>query len=202
MKQRKLLELLSLKMTNLVSKNNNAIIVNLFGGPGCGKSTAAAYIFSKLKMSGVNCELVTEFAKDITWEKNNRALACQPYVFGKQCYRIDRCVDQVDVIITDSPLVLTTLYNHDEDIEPEFTQMVLKKFNEFDNFNFLLSRKKPYMKIGRSQTEEEAKELDAKITSVLNNFNIKYEIIDGSIEGCEEIIYRVKKKLEVERRCV
>ena len=42
------------------------MIINLFGGPGTGKSTGAAYIFAKLKMCGVNCELITEFAKDMT----------------------------------------------------------------------------------------------------------------------------------------
>ena len=42
------------------------LIINLFGAPGVGKSTGAAYIFSKLKMAGMNAELVTEFAKDKT----------------------------------------------------------------------------------------------------------------------------------------
>ena len=41
------------------------LVVNLFGVPGAGKSTGAAYVFSKLKMKGINAELVTEFAKDI-----------------------------------------------------------------------------------------------------------------------------------------
>lgn len=50
------------------------IVVSLYAGPGAGKSTLAAYTFSKLKMLGVNCELVTEFAKDKVWEKNNTAL--------------------------------------------------------------------------------------------------------------------------------
>ena len=40
------------------------IIVNLFGVPGAGKSTGAAYIFSQLKMKGINAELITEFAKE------------------------------------------------------------------------------------------------------------------------------------------
>ena len=40
------------------------IVVNLFGAPGAGKSTGAAYIFALLKMAGIEAELVTEFAKD------------------------------------------------------------------------------------------------------------------------------------------
>lgn len=54
---------------------NNPIVINLFGAPGAGKSVASAYIFSKLKMKNINCELVTEFAKDLTWEKREFALA-------------------------------------------------------------------------------------------------------------------------------
>ena len=37
--------------TNLTNNNSKTpLVINLFGGPGCGKSTQAAYIFSKLKM--------------------------------------------------------------------------------------------------------------------------------------------------------
>ena len=48
------------------------LIVSLCGQPGVGKSTGSAYVFSKLKMAGVNAELVTEFAKDKVWERNEK----------------------------------------------------------------------------------------------------------------------------------
>ena len=51
-----------------------AIIVNLLGTPGAGKSTGCAYIFSKLKLAGYNVEMITEFAKDKVWEENQAAL--------------------------------------------------------------------------------------------------------------------------------
>lgn len=163
-------------------------VINLFGGPGCGKSTGAAYIFSMLKMRGYNCELVTEFAKDKTWEHNSKALSCQPYVFGKQCYRMDRCKDEVDIIITDSPLFLSAMYNDDSDIEPDFTQTVIKKFNEFENYNFFLKRSKEYNPKGRNQTEEEAKILDLKIKNNLYNFKINFLEVDGCKDGYDMII--------------
>ena len=51
----------------------SAIVVNLFGAPGAGKSTGAAYIFfSILKMNGINAELVTEFAKKTKYGKKQR----------------------------------------------------------------------------------------------------------------------------------
>lgn len=89
------------------------IVVNLFGVPGAGKSTGAAYIFSQLKMKGINAELITEFAKDKAWENNTEAIKNQAYLFGKQSYRMSRCREKVDVLVTDSPLPLSILYNQD-----------------------------------------------------------------------------------------
>lgn len=66
------------------------LVVNLFGGPGSGKSTCAAGVFTLLKLSGVNAELVTEYAKDLTWEKRHVTLANQHYIFGKQLQRLKR----------------------------------------------------------------------------------------------------------------
>ena len=60
----------------------NTLIVNLYGGPGSGKSTGSAYIFSKLKMAGVDAEYVTEFAKDKVWEGNKEVFNCQFYITG------------------------------------------------------------------------------------------------------------------------
>ena len=43
-------------------------IVNLYGGPGTGKSTTAAALFAEMKIRGVNCEYIQEYAKDKAWE--------------------------------------------------------------------------------------------------------------------------------------
>ena len=53
------------------------IAINLFGAPGVGKSTGSACVFADLKKEGVNAELISEYAKDKTWEHNSVALGCQ-----------------------------------------------------------------------------------------------------------------------------
>ena len=63
-------------------QEKKTLVVNLFGAPGSGKSTAAAYIFALLKMAGINAELVTEFAKDKVWEEAKAAFENQQYLFG------------------------------------------------------------------------------------------------------------------------
>ncbi len=65
-------------------QKKSALIVNLFGGPGAGKSTMAAGLFSELKWRGINCELATEYAKEKVWEESYAIFENQIYIFGKQ----------------------------------------------------------------------------------------------------------------------
>ena len=96
----------------------NTLIVNLFAGPGAGKSTGAAYIFAKLKMAGIDCEYVSEYAKDRVWQDDQFPLQhCQLYVIGKQCLKIERLLGKVDVIITDSPIALGSMYTDEKPYE-------------------------------------------------------------------------------------
>ena len=167
------------------------IIVNLFGVPGAGKSTGAAYIFSQLKMRGINAELITEFAKDKVWENNEKVFKNQLYLFGKQSFRISRVQDEVDVIVTDSPLLLSILYNQTPILGENFNQLVYDVFNSYNNINYLIKRTKPYNPAGRLQTEEESDALAEPLISLLKKENINYKEIAGDIKGYDKIVQEV-----------
>ena len=85
-------------------------IINLIGGPGVGKSTIASGLFSELKQRKVSCEYVSEYAKEVTWEQTHKLLENQIHVFSEQFRRQYRLLGQVDFVITDSPLLLNTVY--------------------------------------------------------------------------------------------
>ena len=170
---------------------NNMIVVNLFGAPGAGKSTGAAYIFSKLKMLGVNAELVTEFAKDKVWENNSVALSDQTYVFGKQHYRISRCADKVDVVVTDSPLLLSALYNQSDLLGDDFNDLVAKIFKSYSSLNYFIERNKPYDKTGRLQNEEESDILAERLKGLLDKYEIDYKKQKGNTTGYDNIVFDV-----------
>lgn len=167
------------------------IVVNLFGAPGTGKSTSAAYIFSQLKLRGINAELITEFAKDKVWEKDEAVLQNQAYVFGKQSFRQTRCDGQVQVMTTDSPLPLSIIYNNDSRLTENFNKTVMDMFNSFHNLNFFLTRVKEYNPSGRLQTEEEANELAVTIRNMLDERQIAYTDVSGSIEGYDAIVQQI-----------
>ena len=159
------------------------IIVNLFGAPGAGKSTGAAYIFSKLKMAGVNAELVTEFAKDKVWEENKEVFNNQAYIFGKQYFKITRCADKVDVIITDSPLLLSAFYNDSDILGEEFNELVAKIFNSYNSINYLVE--------GRLQTEQESNAIAEQMEELLTRYRVNYTTTKGCIDSYDRIVEEI-----------
>lgn len=177
--------------------DTNCLVVNLFGVPGAGKSTGAAYIFSQLKMAGINAELITEFAKDKVWEENPTIFQPdnQIYIFGKQFYKMNRCKDKVDVIVTDSPLLLSSLYNSSKILGKEFDKTVYNCFSSFNNKTYLLKRVKPYNPKGRLQTEEESDALVAPLMEKLNSWNIPYTVRNGDIKDYDDIVNEILEYL-------
>ena len=154
------------------------IVVNLFAGPGSGKSTTCAGLFHKLKLAGVNCEIALEYAKDKVWEESYKILDDQIYVFGKQLHRIFRLKDKVDVVITDSPLPLSIYY--DASGNQYFADLVMNQFNEFNNINYFINRDDTYNPKGRMQNKQEAKQIDILLQLILKEYKINYSEVDKS----------------------
>lgn len=173
-------------------------IINLFGEPGVGKSTMAAYIFAQLKVKGVNCEYIDEFAKAKVYEDNDMALSHQIYMFGKSYYRIARVVDKVDVLIIDSPLLLNEVYNYDTAIEPEFSILIKKIFERWENYNYFLTRQHKYKQEGRKQNEQEASEVKDIIEKTLEEFDIPYTKIVSNFNEADKIVEKIINILKKE----
>ena len=179
----------------MVFIKKDTIVVNLFAGPGAGKSTIAANVYADLKWAGVNVEMALEYAKDLVWEERFATLENQIYVFGKQLHRMNRLVGKVDVIITDSPLLLSSIYKP-KDISQSFDDLVLDEFNKFNNVNYFIERKKPFNQKGRLQTEEQAKEKDKEIKGFLNNHYVFFDEIPGDSDGVNVATMRTLHFLE------
>lgn len=157
-------------------KHKKTRVVNLYGGPGTGKSTTAAGVFNVLKKTGVNIEYVQEYAKDLAWEfaqdiretgKSPKHFQAQEMIFAQQNWRMRRLDGQVDLIVTDGPFVLGLAYLNIDFPMPSLRKVLLEAHSCYDNLDIFLERCKPYNSAGRSQTEAEAKELDGVIKSIL-----------------------------------
>jgi len=170
------------------------IIVNLVAGPGAGKSTTAAGTFFELKQAGVNCELVTEYAKDLVWGRTTTTLGNQIYIFGKQYHRLWRLLDQVDVVVTDCPLFLSLYYGKRE--SETFKALALETFNSMDNMTFFLARQKRFNPAGRMQNEEQARLIDAELLKLLLEHDVDFDRIDADAAAPKIIRDYVMEELE------
>lgn len=171
------------------------LIVNLYGAPGAGKSTGAAYIFSQLKMRGINAELVTEFAKDKVWEESKAVFQNQAYIFGKQYFRISRVQNQVDVVITDSPVLLSAFYADDPILGDEFDRLVTKVSESYDSMNVFINRTKPYNGAGRFQSEAESDAMVYALHSFLNAHGIACANYEGNVNGYDTLVSDILSRL-------
>jgi hypothetical protein len=164
------------------------LVVNFFGGPGVGKSTTAAGVFAMLKLHDINCELVTEFAKELTWEGRHDALTNQLYVSGNQWQRMLRA-ENCDVIVTDSPILLGAFY--DQLGEVELHTLLRNRFDSFENLNFVIDRVKPFQQAGRNQDRATSILLDNKIHQYLTDYQVRHFHILGDFSGINAAVLTV-----------
>lgn len=174
---------------------NNTIIVNLFASPGSGKSTTAAGVFCELKQKGIDCELVTEFAKDLVWDERYKTFDDQIYLFGKQHHRIFRLKNKVQVVVTDSPFLLGIIYMPKE--YQYINNTIYETHKKYNNLNYFIKRVKPYNPNGRNQTEEQSDELHQTIEHMLLNYGEEFACVNGDSDGIIKITDDIINKLKL-----
>ena len=164
-------------------------VINIFAGPGSGKSTLSTELFSVLKKMHLRVEYVGEYAKDLIYEKRFDRLNDYLYVFAQQHHRILRLKNDIDYVICDGSFLLGNLHFKNNGIYNEklFKALVLDTFNQYDNYNYFLKRDKiPYQNYGRKESFKEAKKMDRSLKQLLQDNNIEYKNI--SYKKAEEMI--------------
>ena len=162
--------------------NTRSLIVNAYAGPGAGKTTSCLQLVADLKKHGIQAEYVSEYAKDLVWEKNNVLLDGSPEsqfeILKEQLKRMDRLYGQVDVIVTDAPILLNQVYN--KDLTPEYQKMIGSLCKQYNSYNFFLERNPhTYETQGRLQTLAESQAKDAEIAAVLKDNRIVYDLANS-----------------------
>lgn len=170
------------------------LVINLIGGPGCGKSTTMAGLFYKLKKQGINCEMATEYVKDKAWEEDYRTMDDQIYIIGKQFHRISRLIDKVDIVIMDTSLLSSIIY--DKNKSDALKKLCIEAYNRFNNMVFFIERgDASYQTSGRRENPDEANAIDVAYKKLMDELNIPYisvlndDSVDLIIEKLKETGY-------------
>lgn len=168
-------------------------VINIVGGPGAGKSTITAGVFYELKKRALNAEISSEYAKDLVYENRSETFKDELYIFSKQAHRLFRLKNKVDYIVTDRPLIMSVVYNQFYNPETNewnkaFNEIVKQTWNRYDNYVYLINRVKDYQHEGRNESYEQAIELDKLFKEKLEEYGIKYKIVNGDETAVKAII--------------
>jgi hypothetical protein len=169
------------------------IIVNILGAPSAGKSIAAMRTTCDLRVKGVSVEYCNEVAKSFVFEHRKKALTCQPYIYGKQLKNMESLMGEVDVIVTDSPLILSSYYNLRNcpgRYPAIFDTLVAEHWKALGGLTFFLHRAHAYDPIGRYQSEEEANEISLELLELGRKHMPVIEML-GDDEAPSKIAARV-----------
>ena len=172
-----------------LKRDKTPVVINGYGGPGEGKSTACMEITAALKKEGYGAEYVQEYAKELVYDKNMEMLdgsaKNQFEILKEQTRRVDRLYDQVDFIVTDSPILLNEIYN--KELTPEYRDIVGKIQNSYSNFSFFIERDvSNFEEEGRIHNLAESIQKDQEIRDMLLDNDIKYKTYNH--ENINEIV--------------
>lgn len=171
-------------------------VINLWSGPGAGKSTIAAAIFNLMKREGFEVELIPEAAKSMTYERAMTQLSNQLLVLAQQEHQLRRLIGQVEYVIVDSPFPMGLAYCKPEDID-RYQHLIDCLWSDYDNYDFFLQRTRtPFKQAGRNQTYEAALALDKSIGELwldysqaefkpvdVHSITAEYRILDAVLQA-------------------
>lgn len=193
--------LINNKITYAKQNKSKTLVINLLGGPCAGKSKLALLLTGRLKELGIRAEYVSEVAKDHVYNQNNTfldgSMRSQTKILIDQLKRLN-CPyfsGMVDIVVTDSPLILNVAYN--KEATKDYIQKVFKLSKCYNNVYFFINRDNNFDASGRNQkTLQECIDIDNIIISLLNKLKIKYKNIkcDDIQNILNEIILHGQKK--------
>ena len=160
--------------------SDKPLVVNLFAGPGAGKTVMAMSVVVELKKRGIHAEYVSEVAKDCVYHIDNFRLskaqirAALEKISGSY---VTQC--QLFNVITDSPLVLSAAYLKGDHFRPDFEEMCKTAAEDYHNLNYFLNRVVTEFETeGRIHDLSESLDKDVEIEELLNRLEQPFEKID------------------------
>lgn len=170
------------------------VVVNVFGGPGCGKTAMAWEVCERLRRMGFLVEYAPEYAKELTWDATSAAATelererarelldgrpdHQMTIVREQHRRISRYVGQVDFVVTDGPLVQSLAYLKGEDsrspdirrLHGKVRDQTVALAHQVPSFDMLAKRAgaATYPEAGTSYTPEQASLIDRSVRRLLD----------------------------------
>ena len=183
-------------------KDKNIRRINLYAGPGGGKTTFALDLTIRLKKAGYHGEFVEETYKDRVFSHYTHSWNDQLLFFAEQWKKETiRLEEESCVTVTDCPILMSAFYAqyNDQSIAQNLFDMARTLEEKYPSINiFLLREDNHHTNFGRNHGLDESKEMDESIIHMLHRermgfFKYKPSEVDKAFD-------LVKEKLQVQRR--
>lgn len=163
-------------------------VINIIGGPGSDKSLFTGAILLYLHLHHKTVELIPDYAKSLVWQKDFDALRNQYRIAQQQFQMLSLLDGQVQYLVTESSLPQVLYYNefYPENIcdVGKTRKQIIEWYRQFNNVNILVERdsERKYIHTGRFQDEEQAKEVDRGMRSLLRREGLPFTPLKPELE--------------------
>lgn len=153
--------------------------INLFAGPGAGKSTTAFWLLWKMKSLGINAEYCREWIKRWAYARRDMdRLLDQVVVMGRQIEEECEALATGCIVVSDSPILLQAAYaEHDEDVKRAIG-IAQGMEQRFPSLNLFIERgSRNFNEVGRWENAGVAGAKDAEILFLLSDAGLPYTTV-------------------------
>ena len=174
-----------------------SVHVNVFGGPGSGKSTMAYAVAAELKARGYTAECVGEVVKDCIYDAArgdqeaarllDGSVESQEELYRRQSARERRLDGLVQFVVADSPAIMGLAYlapDADEDRAARLAALAQDEFEAQESVNVIVAREGAYDPRARIHAEDEAERIDADVLALVERATAgRYETVGRGDAG-------------------
>lgn len=164
-------------------------IINLYGPPSSGKTTAMLGLTYQMKMMGLSVEHTPEFYKDLILEGTDKGdFGGQLLVLGEQNRRLARLVGKNDFAVTDCPLPLIGFYTPEDYVSgfQEFTQNLYHRYNNVANY--FIIRQHAFESEKRVHDESQSDKIADELQRYLTERDIPFKLMPSGQDLVERIL--------------
>jgi len=163
-------------------------VINLYGAPSAGKSTAMLGLTYHLKLMGLSAENTPEFFKEMIYENSSaETFGGQLYVLGEQNRRLARLKGKNDFTITDCPLPLIGYYTS-QNYVGGFNEFLNNLYHTYDNVNYFIVRKHEFESEKRAHSQEQADTIEQALPAYLKQMGVECVVMESGEDLVERII--------------
>lgn len=177
------------------------LIINYFGAPNSGKTTAAMDTTTALKKMHIEADYVPEPVKLAHYTQNQAMLKDELSLFAAKNHHFTALRNSgVKIAVTDGPLLTSIVYKPDGYFE-SFDALIVDVANSYESLNFYIPGVRKFSEVGRGEkNESEALTRGDAILDMLNDNNIDFHILSKELDIVEQVIAIINSNLALHKR--